>query len=67
MIYVDQHNQPIPLGQCVIPDNYQLEFKVVIRSCSPISADRLKNLIQTKFEVLECERNEDISICISRQ
>ncbi len=50
-------------GKCrvVNVDHFVNEFKVVIRSNSNIGPQRLKDLIQTKFEIIKCERtNEEV-------
>ena len=46
---------PIHEGQTCMVDHTVRRFTVVVRSMNSISADTIKNLIQTKFEVVECE------------
>lgn len=49
------HN-PIQDGRTVTIDHTVTEFKVVVRTtCSGVGPDRIKDLIQQKFEVVKCE------------
>jgi len=47
--------KPVHDGQTVVVDHTVREFRVVIRSMNNVGPDTIKNLIQTKFEVVKCE------------
>lgn len=66
MKYIKTDGTPARQGDCVMPDHWELEFTVRIRSLQPISAARLENVIQNKFEVTHCTRNDDNSTCVIR-
>ena len=63
MNYINPNGNPVPAGYCVTPDHFELEFTVKIRSMRRISEDTVKDIIQTKFEVVDCQFNEKNSIC----
>lgn len=46
---------PIPEGQTLSVDHHVREFKVVIRSMNRISPEGVKDFLQRRWEVLECE------------
>lgn len=66
MKYIKTDGSPVNERHCVMPDHWEFEFTVRIRTMTPISAARLENVIQDKFEVTECKRNDDNSTCIVR-
>ncbi len=43
---------------CIAPDHVLQEFKVVVRSMASVHPDTLKNLIQGKYEVVECAETD---------
>ena len=53
--YIYANGQPIPQGHCVVPDHSVQTFTVTIRSLRTLSPETIKNLIEKKFEVLDCE------------
>lgn len=54
--YTDTEGNPIPPNHRIMPDHYLVEIRVVVRSTQPIVTERVKDLIQTKFEVTEIDR-----------
>jgi len=66
MKYIKTDGTPVNVHHCVMPDHWELEFTVRVRSMEPISAARLENVIQNKFEVTECKLIDENSTCVVR-
>lgn len=45
----------VPAGQCVTPDHNLNTFVVTLRSLAGVHPDTVKNLLQTRYEVVEIE------------
>ena len=50
--YVYPNGTPVPEGQCVSPEVYVTTLSIKIRAMQPITGEALKDLVQTKWEVL---------------
>lgn len=46
---------PVPAHHCVTPDHNLNTFVVTLRSLAGVSQETVKNLLQTRYEVVEIE------------
>lgn len=58
MANIEVNGKKIDNGQTVTVDHSVQVFTVVVRSLQSVHPDRLKDLIQAKFEVIRCEQVE---------
>ncbi len=56
MKYLHTDGTPARPGICMMPDHHVQTFTLTVRSLRPLSSDRLKEIIETKEEVVACER-----------
>ncbi len=61
-VYVKTDGTPVETGNCVMPDSYVTTFTVTVRSMSGISANALKDVIQGKYEVTNCEKTNGVIV-----
>jgi hypothetical protein len=50
--YVYPDGEEVPKDHCVMPDNYQTTIQITVRSMRPLTGECLKEIVQTKHEVL---------------
>lgn len=58
MAHIEVNGNKIDNGQTVTVDHSVQAFTVVVRSLQSVHPDRLKDLIQSKFEVIRCEETQ---------
>ncbi len=51
--YIRKDGSPLTSNCAVTVDNYVTTFRVKIRSMSPVSEDAIRQLIQTRHEVVD--------------
>ena len=61
--FVTLDGKPAPSGQTVTVDHCVQEFRVVVRSMSNITPERLKDIIQQRLEVVSCELTDETVYC----
>ncbi len=63
-IYVTKTGDAVPEGHCIMPDHYETTYTVTVRSMMPLSPERLRNVIQDRYEVTDCVMN--VRKCVVR-
>lgn len=61
-VYID--GSAVPQGYCIQPDHYVTTVQVTIRSATPLGVETLRDLIQTRHEVIGLVQKE--AVCIVR-
>jgi hypothetical protein len=64
MRYIDREGRPVDREKCVTPDHFKTIYILKVRSTDANITERLRDVIQTKFEVTHLEETD--SVCVVR-
>jgi hypothetical protein len=62
MRFISATGQPVPENKRVLADHHMLTVTVTVRSMDAISTERLKQLIQTRLEVVNIQEVDKVCV-----